>query len=490
MAIERQVPEASITSYGSVGGTVTGSLHIFESGQKGQRGYCKVAVDCGLFQGKGDLAEMYREKARGDEVIDKISEGNPSFLLTHSHIDHIGFLPLLFRYGYTPLVYTTKETKKIIEKNLTRSAKAQQRGLFVNDFFFEPEDVKKTLSYIQTVEPFEEIPITRDKKIKAIFCPNGHIPGSSSILLKDLSSGKNVLFTGDIGRPKQLVTGGYDRFAPKYPQDPIHAVVTESTCYTDTPIPFEKRIDSFQKEIMSAFERGNSVLMPCIQHRFMENREIIHNSQKEGKLPKDIDFFLDGPALDDIDDIYKDFTPDYLTKRYGDNPLFYSTENSQSRFNLDNFYTIKTHQESLAFAGNLSKRHKKTIIFTSGGMGEDGRINNYLRTGFVSRELYSLIFSCFLVGGTIGADLLNEQNQPGYRGARVVKLEGGSSHATGPEEIFGYLKRYNLEDLENVIIVHGSDTSRKSMEVGIRQTDFGKYVNIELPEIGKRVNLV
>lgn len=489
MTTEFQKPEISITSYGGVEGTVTGSCHVFESGHSGNGRYNKVVVDCGIFQGKADLAGMKRKMARGHEVVNKISEDNPSILLTHAHIDHVGFIPLLYRNGCNSLIYTTEETRKLLEVNLTRSAMLQQKGNFSSDFYFEPEDVGRVLRHIQTVKPFEEMSVTRDKKIKAVFCPNGHIPGSSSIVLKDQSNGKNVLFTGDIGRPEQLIIGGYDRYASKYPQDPIHAVVTESTCYPETPIPFEKRITMFQDEINNAFDRGNTVLMPCIQHRFMENKEIIRNSQIEGKLPKTIDFFLDGPALADISDIYKNFDPDYLTTRYGDNPDFYDPESSQLRFNLDNLHTIWGSKDSQSFINMLNSRRKNTIIFASGGMGNDGRAYNYLRRGFTLSPENTVIFSCYQVEGTAGSDLLKRQNNPKYQGARVVKLDGGSGHATGKEEIFGFLKRFNLDELKNVVIVHGDNTSRESMKEGLQQTDFGERVKIKLPNIGERIDL-
>ena len=476
--------------YGAVGGTVTGSLHIYESGQVGDHDYNETVIDCGIFQGENDLAEMNSKKARGLDVINKISEGNPSFLFTHGHIDHLGFIAEVVRRGHVPTVYTTEETKKIIEMNLIRSVKAQKGSRFVDDFACSMRDVGDIVSNIKKVEPFVEVPVTRDKKIKAVFCPNGHIIGSSSILIKDKTRDKNILFTGDVSRPDQLMTGGYNRYADKYPQDSIQVIMTESTCYPDKVVPFEKRIASFSNEVNSAFKRGSTILMPCIQHRQMEYIEIIRNCQKEGMISKNIEFVRDGPALVDIANLYKDLEPDYLSKRYGDNSNFYDTGSSQLRFKLDNLKTIRKHQDSILFANSIKNRRNKTIIFASGGMGEQGRVSNYFREGFLEDSRNTVIFSCYQVEGTFGADLLKQQNKTGYRGATIIKLEGGSSHATGKDEVFGYLKRFNLESLETIIICHGSETSRKSMEEGLRQTEFAKDTDIRLPGIGERVDLV
>lgn len=489
MAVELQRPVASITSYGGVDGIVSGSCHVFESGPNGKFKY-KVVIDCGILQGKGDLANFRTIIKDYDEMTDDIWKNTQAAALTHDHADHSHGIPNAIKNGYTLNFYTTEPTKRIIQQTLPRSATIHDKGDSVGSFY-GLDDVKRTLAYIKTVEPFKEIPITRDKNISATFCLNGHTPGSSSILLKDKWSGKNVLFTGDIGRPNQLLTGGYESFASKYPQDPVNVLMVESTCYPNSPISFEKRISSFQKEILSAFGRGGSILMPCIKHRYMEITEIIHNMQKEGKLPKDIKFFRDGPSLDMIYDIYQGLGVDYFSRGYGDNPDYYQTRpEKQARFNLNNFSRIVEHQDSLNFVETLNNNAEKVIIFTSGGMGEAGRVCNYFESDFVRNPKNTVIFSCFQVPGTVGANLLKEQNRPGYRGAKIVLLEGGSSHATGGNEIFGFIERFNLEDLETVFIGHGSETSIKSMEVGIRQTDFGEYVNIILPKIGQRVDLI
>lgn len=490
MPFELHRPEISITSYGAVGGTVTGSCHVFESGHLGNGEYNKVVVDCGIFQGKGDLAHMKVKNGRGYEALSAVAEGDPPILDTHGHIDHMGLLPILYQRGCNSLIYTTEETRKLMEVNLTRSANIQKKRKYFGPLCFGPEDVAKTLAHVQVVKPFENIPISRDKKIEAVFCLNGHIPGSTSILIRDKSSGKNILFTGDIGRPNQQVTGGYNRFSSQYPQDPIDILITEATCFGDTPMPFKKREAHFQNEINNAFGRGNTVLMPCIQHRYMENLEIIRKSQRDGKIPSDIVFFRDGPALTDISDIYKHFDPDYFTTRYGDDPEFYNAESSGQRFHLDNLQTIRSHNDSKQFFNDSRFRGKKTIVFASGGMGDDGRAYDYFRRGFTSYPDKSVLFSCYQVEGTMGADLLEKQNNPDYRGARVVKLEGGSSHATGEGEIFGYFRRFNLIDLKTVVIVHGDDRARNLMESGIKQTDFGERVSVKLPDIGERVDLV
>ncbi len=371
MSVEFRTEKPTITSYGGNGGMVTGSCHVFDSGLH------RVVVDCGIIQGTKDREILGKMEEDNDKMLDQIfGQKNPVVLISHDHADHVSRLPYVFKRGYTPIIYTTELTKKIIEKTLMESARAKRRYDSLS-CSYEVEDVKNTLRYIRTVDPFEETPITKDGSLRAIFCLNGHTPGSSSIVIKDLNSGENVLFTGDIGRPEQLLTGGFRRFASKYPDDPINVIFTESTGFPYKPIPFEKRVKYFQRELIKGFSRGGTILMPCIKHRHMENLEIIHNSQKKGELPRDIQFFRDGPSLDTIFGIYEELVPRYLTKRYGDNPEYYtSEEQSKSRFNLNQLQRAVTHQDSINLAELLNYSPRKAIVFASGGMGEDGRVLN------------------------------------------------------------------------------------------------------------------
>jgi len=483
MAKESLKREVAITSFGGVGGSVSGSCHFFESGDNG------VVVDMGTFQGRTDLAHMRRKDARDVYITDYISENNPPILASHSHLDHIGFIPIYFLRGHRPDIFATKETAELMEVNLMRSAKFQRFLTFREDFSFGEEDVREMMRHVQIVKPFEEVPVTRNKKIKATFCPNGHTLNSCSIILKDEFSGKRVLFSGDVGRPYQLLSGGYNEFSDRYPQDPIDVLVTESTCFQDQPIPFKEREATFHREIKDAFSRGGLVLMPFIQDRYLEYLEIINKGQRCGEIPSDIDCYRDGPALIDISNVCKKYPASYFTTRYGNDPDFYNPDNHKTRFRLDSLYTLRDDKESKRLLIDLRHRHKKSLICASGGMLDDGRASNYVRSGFFKNPENTAILSCFQVDGTVGAELLKQQHSRGYRGARVVKLEGGSSHATGPDEIFGYHQRYNLIDLKHIIIVHGEKESRESMEKGLRQTAYGEYADIRRPDIGERVNL-
>lgn len=76
--------------------TVTGSKYLLEVEGK------KLLIDCGLFQGLKNL----RLKNWAVPPFDPASLD--AVILTHAHIDHSGYLPLLVKKGFRGPVYSTE----------------------------------------------------------------------------------------------------------------------------------------------------------------------------------------------------------------------------------------------------------------------------------------------------------------------------------------------------------------------------------------------
>ena len=99
-------------------GTVTGSKYCVES--EGRR----LLVDCGLFQGYKQLrlrnwAPMPVAAAEVDAVI-----------LTHAHLDHSGYVPLLIRQGFAGRVHATSGTRDLCKILLPDSGHIQEEDAF------------------------------------------------------------------------------------------------------------------------------------------------------------------------------------------------------------------------------------------------------------------------------------------------------------------------------------------------------------------------
>jgi predicted metal-dependent RNase len=218
-------------------------------------------------------------------------------------------------------------------------------------------------------------------------------------------------------------------------------------------------------------------------HRAQEIIEMIHYNQDNGGLPSNSKVIIDAPLAEKVLENFKNLDPGVLSSNYGEDTNYYKTdEESRSRFNLNNSTSIKTHEASIASSKALyEKPNTNAIILASGGMGGYGRAVNYLRGDFSRNPKNSIIFSCYQVEGTEGANLVKRINHGDK--ARVVKIEGFTSHIAG-EEVFKFLGRFNLENLKNIIIVHGKDKTREKMAEAFYRR---KYPQPILSKIGENI---
>lgn len=474
--------EASVRSYGGNGGLVTGSRHVYERGNE------KIIVDFGMFQGREEICTA-DGKQRNSESISESCRGVSDILITHGHIDHMGLLPLVFKNGFTPNVYATRETFELMKVKLQNSAEIQAKDKD-QILLYTMEDVDNCLRHIKIVEYFEEFGIgNRHSKITAQFIPNGHINGSGSVLIKDGGTKKNTLLTGDIGRPEQLMCGGYNEYADKFPDYKIHTIVTESTCSENVPISFTEREANLFNAVNKTAKRGGVSVVTTIADRMAPTREMFHNAQEYRGMFLDFDFYVDGPLPRKVMRLHEDLGPDFLTPRYGDNPRFYKTnEESMARFNLRNLTMVESHEQSKLLAQKLAFSSEKAVVLASGGMCVRGRSVNYIDSDFNKNPNNSIILTSFQVRGTRGAEMVEKsQMETGERKtAEVIWVDGNSSHAMG-HELIDFYKLFNLNYLENFDIGHGRDSARKTLRVDFAKEDFSEYVNIVMPGLRQAI---
>jgi len=464
-----------IISYGGSGGLVTGSCHRVNIDNS------SFLIDCGLFQSEDEKRNFSFD--RDKYLVNDI-------LITHSHADHIGRLPFLFKEGLSPRILTTELTATFMETMLLNSAKIQEKK-DSRDRLYDSSDVDQVLKHVKVVDLYTEVPVgQKNNRITAEFLQNGHVMGSNSIVIRRFNGDtKNILFTGDMGKPNQSLCGGYTEQVSSYPDDPVNVLVIESTNFNREPIPFKEKETNFLNTINSVWENGGNPLLPALSfHRLQEIIEILHNNQG-GLIPDNCKIYIDAPLGTDLLEKFKDLKSNQLTNRYGDDPNFYKTEEeSLNRFSLNNVIFIKSHEESVALSSLLSQSSEKVIVITGGGMGEYGRSVNYIEGNFCKNPKNAVIFTCYQVEGTLGSKLVNRKSIYGNgKGAKVFHIDGFTSHISGPQETFGFLYRFNLEKLNTVIINHGKNSSRLAMAEEFKRRGIGE--KIILPSLNQRVPL-
>jgi metallo-beta-lactamase family protein len=181
-------------------GTVTGSKYLIQTNDK------KILVDCGLFQGLKKLRLLNWDNLPLNVAnIDIV-------LLTHGHLDHVGYLPRLVNQGFAGPIWGTIPTLEIAKIILEDSARIQEEDAEranAEGFskhkpakpLYNTKDVEKTLPLFRPQELDKWIEI--DKEIFCRFRYNGHIIGATFIELK--IGNKIIVFSGDIGRDQDLL---------------------------------------------------------------------------------------------------------------------------------------------------------------------------------------------------------------------------------------------------------------------------------------------
>ena len=212
--------------FGAVG-TVTGSRFLLECDDE------KILVDAGLFQGLRELRDRNWDPFPVE--VSKIS----AVVITHAHLDHCGYLPRLIGQGFTGKIHMTHYTAKLAAVVLRDSASlqvedakyAKKKGYSKHKDpkpLYSLEDAERAISLFSEHPYGESIQISKHGSV--FFKRSGHILGSSSALINFF--GKEVLFSGDLGRPHHPILQPPDPLPPRE----IDAVVIEST-YGDRTHP-------------------------------------------------------------------------------------------------------------------------------------------------------------------------------------------------------------------------------------------------------------
>jgi len=438
--------------------TVTGSCFVLEN-----KGY-RFAVDCGLHQGSKRVEQRNWQ-------IDLYRPQDLDFiLLTHAHIDHSGLLPKMVKHGFTGPIYVTPPTADLLEIMLKDSAHVQametewknrknaRKGKTkVLEPLYDQEDVERTLRLLRRVDygrTYQPCP-----ELEFEFFDAGHILGSASIkiYLQNRAEQRQLLFSGDIGRPNQLIVNDPTRFKQ------ADVVVMEST-YGDRDHKDEnKSADELLEAIWYAYNNGQKVIIPAFAvERTQELLFVLYMLFKEGKLPADLPVFLDSPLAIKATEVFKkhlkyfdQLGQELLAK--GENPL-----------DLPNLkYSLSADDSK-----RLNSFSKPAIIISASGMANAGRIKHHLKHN-LWREGASVVFVGFQARGTLGRKIVDGAKEVKIFGeriavkARIYTINGFSSHA-GQSQLLEWLGNFENKKMQ-VFLVHGEEQKQKILAKLIQQ---------------------
>jgi KH/beta-lactamase-domain protein len=233
----------------------------------------KVILDCGINPGASAGLDAY---PRLDWYNFNLSDID-AVIISHAHIDHQGFLPALFKYGYDGPVYCTEPTLPLMTLLQTDSIKiSKSNGTFLN---YEARDVNEVIKHCITLPYGKPTDISPD--ITITLNNAGHIMGSATIHL-NISGAHNILYSGDY---KYAKTQLLDSAMSIYPR--VETLITESTYGSSSDVmPDQAAVyGTFTQSINKTLREGGKVLIPVpAVGRAQEIMLVIDKEMREGRL--------------------------------------------------------------------------------------------------------------------------------------------------------------------------------------------------------------
>jgi len=435
---------------------VTGSKYLVEAAGK------KLLVDCGLFQGTDDLKERNWNPLPVD--LNTISYA----VLTHAHLDHTGWLPVLVRDGFRKPIFANPATIELTELLLRDSGHLQEeetadalkhnwskhphpRALYTS------EDVDPVLRLLKPMPRNGGFDISPEFHVESYDA--GHILGSSSLEVTIAENGKKtvIVFSGDVGRYDQPILN--DPVTPVTKQ--IDLLLCEAT-YGDREHESGDPLALLGDVVNRVVKRGWSIVIPAFAigrtQTFMYYLRQLENLQRIPKVP----VYVDSPMALSATDLY--------LKHKEDHDLLFARDeqNGGDPLSVHEFHLTRSAEESK----QINNVKTPCIIISASGMVTGGRVLHHLaqRLGDARN---AVILGGFQAEGTRGRALQEGAKTLSLFGqvvpvlAEIVEMGQFSAHA-GKSELLRWLTALQVPP-KQVYLTHGEPAAAQSLQQAITE---------------------
>lgn len=410
--------------------TVTGSKYLLETDTT------RVLVDCGLFQGYKWLRERNWQAPPID--IDRLD----AVILTHAHLDHSGYVPVLYKNGYRGPVYCHSATKALCEVLLTDSGHIQEEdarfyarhkiGKHAKpEPLYDRRTAEKSLSLFKTVE-FAEHWAVGDMEF--YLQSAGHILGAGSLIAK--VDGKRIGFSGDVGRPDDAIN------QKPAPLPALDRLLLEST-YGNRRHEHGEAREQLTEIVNRVAGGGGVLLIPAFAvGRSQMIQLLLSELMAEGAIPQ-MPVYLDSPMAIDVSQIYCDF----------------SEHHRLSKAQCVQMCGVAEQTRGVEESKALADIHYPHIIIAGSGMATGGRILHHFKR-LLGKPNTVVLFTGYQAGGSRGAKMQQGAESVKIHGdwyrlrASVEVLHGMSGHADYVE-IGDWLAASELDKNTQIHLVHG-----------------------------------
>jgi metallo-beta-lactamase family protein len=450
-------------SFHGATGTVTGSKYLVEANGD------KVLVDCGMFQGARELRLLNWNSSPFNPAHIK------AVILTHTHVDHIGYLPRLVKHGFKGKVYATAPTIDLAAISLLDSAHLQMEDATYRTRkkitrhkkalpLYDNRDAERAIRLLSPVPFNAPVPVT--DHISFHFQPAGHILGAAGVFLTASENGRQrtIMFSGDVGRY------GNPLVINPAPPPECDYLVCESTYGGRIHKP-EDPYAVFEELINDCIKNKSVLLIPAFAVSRTQQIIYLINNLIRRKRVAPIAIHIDSPMAISVTDIYC---------KYHDLHELDSAELDGDDCVLEgnNVFTHRDRDSSKS----LNELEGPAIIISASGMMVGGRIMHHLINRLPDPSTTVLITG-FMAAGTIGRKILEGEKEvyihkrPVKVNAKIKIVNGLSGHADY-NEILHWLEPVKRPP-RKVFITHGEKSQSEAMADHIRnEKDWECYIPV------------
>ncbi len=444
-------------------GTVTGSKYLVTDGPE------QYLLDCGLFQGLKPL--RLRNWASPTFSPRQLS----AVVLSHAHLDHCGYLPILVRHGFRGPIHCTAPTVDLARLVLEDSARIQEEDADRRNRHHttkhDPALPLYTAAEVaQTMALFEAHRFGKDVRLgrhaQAHFRRAGHILGAASVELRLGQGPTRLVFSGDLGRWHRPIVRD-----PELVEE-ADVLLVEST-YGDRLHSSDAEAE-LARVVTTTAERGGVVVIPAFAiGRTQELLWVLGKLERERRVPV-LPVILDSPMAERVTQVYARHTEEH------DLDLLALSRERENPLETKRFTSIDSGQGSRA----LNSRHEPMVIIAGSGMATGGRVVQHLKHRLPDAR-NTVLLSGFQAAGTRGRALQDGAPSVKIDGqfvtvkAQVAALDGLSAHAD-QSELLRWLAGFRQAP-RMTYVVHGEPSSAAALQARI-QKDLGWPVTVAVDQ--------
>jgi uncharacterized protein len=387
----------------------------------------KIILDCGLnVSAKDPLAATPRFDIAGISM-----EDIDAVVLSHAHLDHTGFTPALFKYGYRGPVYCTEPT--ILLMSMLQREYLRHCG---SDTFFSEQDIDSAVTHTITLMHGIVTDISPD--VKLVLSNSGHIIGSTSVHLHIGNGEHNLVYTGDMKFGKTLTLENASWNFPR-----VETMIIESTYggKEDIMCSREQAEAHLATAIESTVAAGGHVLMPVPAVGVSQELILLLDRfTKSGSLRTKV---LLEKIISEATAVYEAY-PEFLSKELGNHVLESETSQFGPQFSIVESDTLKPSEPA--------------IVLAPSSMLVGGPSVDYLKQ-IAKDPRNTLIMLSYQSLDTPGRALLDGARQITIKGesvkveCQVKRIDGLGSHSDY-NQLMAYVMRLRPK-LRRVLVNHG-----------------------------------